>query len=142
MGEESASGPVQEALHTLAAMLLDPDGAGRRPLALVYLKYVNTFAAWPRHVREYLEGSLTIAISVVWRKLAFFWKQYPWCLVPAFDLRRSLADRRATLQAMLDGPDCWIDPGLCKVLRASLPMSTIISTASYTTSWSRSLSGL
>ena len=55
--------PVHTALSTLAAMLLDPEGAGRRPLALLFLKYGDQFAEWPRHVHVYLGGSLSIATS-------------------------------------------------------------------------------
>ena len=89
------------ALSTLAAMMLDPEGAGRRPLALLFLKFGDQFADWPRHVHEYLAGSLCIAFSVIWCKLVYHYQQYPWLLAPAFDLRRAESDRRATLQRFL-----------------------------------------
>ena len=61
--------------------------------------------------------SLCIAFSVQWRKLVYYFKQYPWLLVPAFDLRRPLAERRATLQKFLDASKCCLDKGLCLALR-------------------------
>ena len=110
--------PVSVALSTLAAMLLNPECAGRRPLALLFLKFGDKFADWPRHVHEYLAGSLCIAFSVVWRKLVYHFQQYPWLLAPAFDLRRAESDRRATLQRFVDAEDCCLDKGLCAPLRA------------------------
>ena len=98
-------------------MLLDPEGAGRRPLALLFLKFGDQFAEWPRHVHAYLEGSLSIAISSVWRKACYGFKQFPWLLAPAFDMRRSELERRATLQKFLDAKVCCLDPGLCAPLR-------------------------
>ena len=90
--------PVSVALSTLAAMMLDPEGAGRRPLALLFLKFGDQFVDWPRHAHEYVAGSLCISFSVIWRKLVYHYQQYPWLLAPAFDLRRAESDRRATLQ--------------------------------------------
>ena len=95
---DAADNPVAEALSTLASMLLDPEGVGRRPLALLYLKFGEDYSEWPKHVRELLDVSLCIAFSVLWRKLVYYFKQYPWLLVPAFDLRRPLAERRATAE--------------------------------------------
>ena len=109
--------PVHTALSTLAAMLLDPEGAGRRPLALLFLKYGDQFAEWPRHVHVYLEGSLSIAMRCLWRKAWYSFKQFPWLLAPAFDMRRSELERRATLQKFLDAKVCCLDPGLCAPLR-------------------------
>ena len=69
-------------------MMLYPEGAGRRPLALLFLKFGDQFADWPRHVHEYLAGSLCIAFSVIWRKLVYHVQQYP-CMVGA-DLRSEM----------------------------------------------------
>ena len=114
---DAADNPVAEALSTLASMLLDPEGAGRRPLALLYLKFGEDYSEWPKHVRELLDVSLCIAFSVLWMKSVYYFKQYPWLLVPAFDLRRPLAERRATLQKLLDASVCCLDKGLCLALR-------------------------
>ena len=95
--------PVCEALAVLASMLLDPEGAGRKHLSLLFYKF-GDYSEWPHRVHEYLEGSLLIAFSVLWRKLYFEFQCYPWLLALAFDVRRSLVDRRATLQKFLDAP--------------------------------------
>ena len=110
--------PCCAVLSTLASMLLDPEGAGRRPLALLFMKFGGTYSAWPQHVRQYLEGAICIAFSVVWRKLFFVFKQYPWLLVPAFDKRCSELYRRAKLHQFLNAALCCLDPGLCALLRA------------------------
>ena len=110
--------PVCEALAALASMLLDPEGAGRRHLNLLFFKFGNSYSEWPQRVREYLEGSLLIAFSVLWRKVYHEFQCYPWLLAPAFDVRRSLIDRRAALQKFLDAQTCCLDKGLCLPLRA------------------------
>lgn len=114
---DAEENPICEALSLLAAMMVDPEGAGKRPLALLFLKFGQKFSEWPRHVRNYLDGSLCIAFSVLWRKLFHDFKQYPWLLAPAFDLRRSMLARRATLQRFLVAPKCCLDKGLCMPLR-------------------------
>ena len=108
---------VCEALATLASMLLDPEGAGRKHLKLLFLRF-GSYSEWPQRVHKYLEGSLLIAFSVLWRKLYLDFQCYPWLLAPAFDLRRSWIERRATLQTFVDVPWCCLDKGLCTPLRA------------------------
>ena len=68
-GQGSAFGPgsdnpICEALSTLASMLLDPEGTGKRPLALLFLKFGERYLEWPRHVREFQQGSLCIAFHL------------------------------------------------------------------------------
>ena len=109
--------PVCEALATLASMLLDPEGAGRKHLKLLFLRF-GSYSEWPQRVHEYLEGSLLIAFSVLLRNLHLDFQCYPWLLALAFDLRRSWIERRATLQTFVDAHWRCLDKGLCTPLRA------------------------
>ena len=109
---------IAEALSTLASMMLDPENAGRRPLALLILKFGDDVTAWPHQVHECLQGAVSIAFCVLWRHLYYDFQCFPWLLVPAFDQRRSIGARRATLQGFLDACSCCLDKGVCKALRA------------------------
>ena len=115
---DTTENPICEALSTLASMLLDPEGTGKRPLALLYLKFGERYLEWPRHVRELLQGCLCIAFQVLWRKLYYYFQCYPWLLVPAFDVGRTMIARRDTIQRFLNAFECCLDPGLCAPLRA------------------------
>ena len=136
------SNPICEALSTFASMLLDPEGNGKRPLALLYLKFGERFLEWPRHVREYLQGSVCIAFQVLWRKLFHDFQCYPWLLAPAFDVGRSMIARRETIQRFLDAPECCLDKSFVHRCVPTQPTTVGISELCCTISWSRSLSGL
>ena len=61
---DASENPFCEALTCLAAMMIDPEGAGGRPLALLFVRFGQKVSDWPRRVRTYLDGSLCIACSV------------------------------------------------------------------------------
>ena len=48
----------------------------------------------------------------------FYFQQYPSLLALAFDMRRSVAERRATLPRSLNADACCLDQGLCAPLQA------------------------
>ena len=85
-------------------------GEGRTHLRLLALVLGNIISAWPLRVRRALQVSLLIAICVLWRKLYLFYTGYPWALVPAFDTKRTLVQRLATLERFLAAPICCLEP--------------------------------
>ena len=112
-----AKSPAGIAMNTLAAIIFDVEGEGRRPLALLFL-YFGSHDAWPRKVHHVLQVSTIVAMSIIWRKLIHYFKRYPWLLAPAFDRRRSEADRRSTLATFMRATKFDLDPGLGLPLQA------------------------
>ena len=105
-----AKSPAGIAMNTLATIIFDVEGEGRRPLALLFL-YCGSHDAWPRKVHHVLQVSTIVAMSIIWRKLIHYFKRYPWLLAPAFDRRRSEADRRSTLATFMRATKFDLDPG-------------------------------
>ena len=104
--------PVASALMTLSDILLRPQAEGRRHLLTLADHFGLCPGQWPSKVREALHVSALMAFSMLWRKLFFFFRSYPWKLAPAYDARRSLKAREQTIREFLSAPPCCLDTGL------------------------------
>ena len=112
-----AGNPVAEALSALAAMLMDPLCGGRPHRKLLVLRFGPDIDKWPSRTVAALQISLIIACCMLWRKLFHSLSCYPWLLAPAFDLRRTVLQRRDTIAAFFDASLCRLDVGLSRKLR-------------------------
>ena len=108
----------------LVAMLLDPKGMGREHLKLLNLRLGEEPRDWPIRVLRALQVVLVLGISVLWRKLVYYFQAYPWALAPASDITRSDAERQTVLKEFFRASWCCLDPGLGRQLRKAFP-STI-----------------
>ena len=99
---------VPDVSPTVAAMMIDPEGAGRRPLPLRVLCAGDKFVYRLRHDHDYGACSLCSASRLAWRRLVRHAHPHPWLLAQAFGMRRAEPGRRTTVQRRVGAEVCCV----------------------------------
>ena len=109
----SRGSPVKTCLGSLAEILLDSRGRGRRHLRILSLKLGDQTHLWPPRVLQALHVATTVVFCIMWRELFFYYDCYPWVLAPLFNTGLPMEERRAAWAGLLGNmQNCCLDAGL------------------------------